>query len=163
MPRESAQSWDLENVLEHMFLGELMSESWFARGTPIEVLRAEVDNAGYDLVLECRGVVRHVQLKGGRGKIKVNCRLAEKPAGCIVWIQRQPSANTRTPTLGYRFSGGKPTERFSMDGLKVAKKTTYGRGSETRRERPNIREVPGRRFSEPLGISELFDHLFPGN
>ena len=50
-------------MLEHVFVSELLQEAWFRYGMTIEVLHSEVDSAGYDIVLEFGGVIRHVQLK----------------------------------------------------------------------------------------------------
>jgi hypothetical protein len=52
-----------EKVLEHVFVGELLQCLWRARRRDVEVLRAETDASGYDLVLECNDVLRHVQFK----------------------------------------------------------------------------------------------------
>ena len=46
-----------------MFLGELLRGLWRKNVRDLEVLRPEVDNGGYDLALEFRGLTRHVQLK----------------------------------------------------------------------------------------------------
>jgi hypothetical protein len=55
-----------EKLLEHLFIGELVQELWKQGRRDIEILRGEIDFAGYDLVLECNGVLRHVQLKSSR-------------------------------------------------------------------------------------------------
>lgn len=55
-----------EKMLEHVFISEVLQETWLRHGRTIEVLRSEVDSSGYDLVLEYNGIVRHVQLKGSR-------------------------------------------------------------------------------------------------
>ena len=52
-----------EKVIEHLFVGDLLRCLWRRGSRDIEVLRAEVDRAGYDLVLESNGVLRQVQLK----------------------------------------------------------------------------------------------------
>ena len=72
-----------ESLVEHMFLAEIMQEAWFTRRQTVEVLKAEVDAFGYDLVLECNGILRHVQLKTSeaRGKTRqqtINVALAER-------------------------------------------------------------------------------------
>lgn len=41
-----------EQALVHLFLGELLAEMWRTNRRDIEVLKAEVDRGGYDLVLE---------------------------------------------------------------------------------------------------------------
>ena len=63
----------------------------------IEVLRAEVDRAGYDLVLESNGVLRHVQLKASyryakTARVGININLAQKPSGCVLWIWFDPDS-----------------------------------------------------------------------
>ena len=52
-----------EMLIEHLFAGEVMRDLWLSGVERIEVLKPQVDDGGYDLVLEARGVVRHVQLK----------------------------------------------------------------------------------------------------
>lgn len=52
-----------EQNTEHIFISELLQETWFKFGETVEVLRPEIDNSGYDLLLECNGVIRYVQLK----------------------------------------------------------------------------------------------------
>jgi hypothetical protein len=42
-----------EKLLEHLFIGELLRRLWRLGRRDIEVLRAEIDASGYDLVLEC--------------------------------------------------------------------------------------------------------------
>ena len=81
-----------EKVIEHLFVGDLLRCLWRQGSRDIEVLRAEVDRAGYDLVLECNGVLRHVQLKSSHRSaktrdVKIHVNLAEKPSGCVIWIQ----------------------------------------------------------------------------
>ena len=65
-----AESSARENLIEHVFLGELLRGLWRKNVRDLEVLRPEVDNGGYDLALVFRGLTRHVQLKSsyrGRG------------------------------------------------------------------------------------------------
>ena len=84
-----------EKVLEHLFVGELLQSLWRNGVYDTEVLRAEVDAGGYDLVLESRGVLRHVQLKSShrdanRRQVTINSALTRKPSGCVVWIEFDP-------------------------------------------------------------------------
>src|SRR5438309_11941681 len=81
----------VEKLIEHLFLAELLQECWFRRRRLVEVLRAEVDAAGYDLILESEGVIRHVQLKASRkgartSRQTINARLQNRQGGCIVWV-----------------------------------------------------------------------------
>src|SRR5688572_9636258 len=85
-----------EKVLEHLFVGDLLRCLWRLGRRDIEVLRAEVDYAGYDLVLECNRVVRHVQLKSSHRNsatrsVNAHVGLPLKPSACIVWIRFDPS------------------------------------------------------------------------
>ncbi len=153
-----------EKLVEHVFIAEVLQEAWFGLNNPIEVLRAEVDASGYDLVLDCKGVIRHVQLKTSatnqRKPQKVNIALAEKPSGCIVWIIRNENRSTHRMYLTYRFFGGEPKERLpELAGFRTAKHSK-GDGQGTKAERPSIRVVPGSRFSEEISIRELLHRLF---
>lgn len=76
-----------EKVLEHIFLGDL-TRALLRAGRTCEVLRAEYDGSGYDLVLESGPLTRHVQLKamrsdGKRAHVDINTGLAAKPSGCM--------------------------------------------------------------------------------
>jgi hypothetical protein len=62
-PAHYAESSARENLIEHVFLGELLRGLWRKNVRDLEVLRPEVDSGGYDLALEFRGVTRHMQLK----------------------------------------------------------------------------------------------------
>src|SRR5271169_991558 len=80
-----------EKLLEHVFIGELLKCLWRRGRRDIEVLRAEIDTSGYDLVLECNGVLRYVQLKSSHRDattrdVNVNLSLAKKPGACVIWI-----------------------------------------------------------------------------
>ena len=52
-----------EALLEHLLVGELMRHMWVRGLGRLEVLQTQVDDSGYDLVLEARSVIRHVQIK----------------------------------------------------------------------------------------------------
>src|SRR5690348_15547353 len=80
----------VEKLIEHVFLSEVLQECFFRHRRVVEVLRAEVDAGGYDLILELDGAIRHVQLKASRKggatkKQTINRKLQERQDGCIVW------------------------------------------------------------------------------
>lgn len=80
-----------EKVIEHLFIGELLRALWCERVRNVELLRAEVDAAGYDLAIECNGIFRHIQLKSGhsgmkRRKVDLNVALQTKPSACVIWL-----------------------------------------------------------------------------
>lgn len=50
-----------EKLIEHLFIRELLKLSWLQGDCSLEVAKPEVDNRGYDIVVERDGVVRHIQ------------------------------------------------------------------------------------------------------
>ena len=80
-----------ESLVEHLFVGSLLKHFWNRDDYNVEVLNPQVDDAGYDLVIEHGGVIRHVQLKatfkGAKtAHVNLNAHLAEKPSGCVVAV-----------------------------------------------------------------------------
>lgn len=154
-----------EQLVEHVFISELLQEVYYRFGMVVEVLRSEIDASGYDIVLECNGIIRHVQLKTSRalGKTsrqKVNIALSEKPSGCIVWIVRDEDNPDCRIKLSYRFFGddaGKPLP--SLDGFSIAKHTK-GNKDGVKAERPAIRIVNKGQFTHIETTTELAIRLF---
>ncbi|MCA8051297.1 hypothetical protein [Burkholderia arboris] len=75
----------------------------------IEVLRAEFDTSGYDLVMSSASVLRHIQLKvslvdGARSRININLKLGNTPSGCVIWI----IVDHDLEIVEYRWFGGPP-------------------------------------------------------
>lgn len=161
----SHQSTFYEQLVEHVFISEVLQEVWYGFGKTIEVLRSEVDASGYDVVFECDGILRHVQLKTSKADAKtsrqnVNTALAKKPSGCVVWIVRQEDQESRRMKLSYRFFGGKPGEPLpSLEGFSIAKHNK-GDAAGTKKERPNIRVVPKSKFLTVTTTRELVERLF---
>lgn len=63
MEEHSLNSTFREKLIEHLFVGELLKLSWVNQDFSLEVSTPEVDNSGYDLIVESLGVIRHIQLK----------------------------------------------------------------------------------------------------
>ena len=87
-PAHYSESSARENLIEHVFLGELLRGLWRKNVRDLEVLRPEVDSGGYDLALEFRGLTRHVQLKSSyrgarRADVTASVKLLERPSACI--------------------------------------------------------------------------------
>src|SRR5438309_1705853 len=90
----SAHSFDSslrEKIIEHAFVADLLRTLWLRGRRDVEVLRAEVDRGGYDVVFHCNRVQRYVQLKSSHreastAKVTVSLKLKDKPSGCVVWI-----------------------------------------------------------------------------
>jgi len=112
-PRGAAHSQDSslrEQALGHRFLAELLSLMWRDSRRDIEVLKSEVDRAGYDIVLEANGIIRHVQLKssfiGSKVRdVSVNTKLLAKPGGCVTWLEFDPDT---LAIRKYLWFGGSP-------------------------------------------------------
>lgn len=126
MESDSLYSSYREKTLEHVFVGDCLRRLWALGVWDAEVLTADVDAAGYDLVMEVRGVLRHIQLKASFNgsnvyEQKINAKLGDKPSGCVVWMGFDP----RTIELGpfYWFGGipGEPLPR--IDTFRKAKHT----------------------------------------
>jgi len=151
----SQESHTVEKLIEHLFLAEILQECWFRRRQLVEVLRAEVDTAGYDLILESRGVIRHVQLKASRkgartSRQTINARLQERAGGCIVWVFYWVEAETGRAQLTYRWREARnlPERR--------------GRHTRGRGERENTRVVTKGEFEAVPDAAALVDRLFDG-
>ncbi len=149
MDNDARHSSFREKMLEHTFLAELLQEGWLARDQTIDVLKPEVDNAGYDLVLECGAMRRYVQLKGsklnGKASYKdVNRKLGMKPGGCVVWIF-------------YANHGGRAQVSYRFFGNGVAECPDLGQ----KHGSGNSRRINIGRFDKPADVVHLFDKLFP--
>jgi hypothetical protein len=161
----SLHSMFYEQFVEHVFVAEVLQEVWYRFKKPVEVLRSEKDSYGYDLVFECDGVVRHVQLKtspvgGTTKKQNVNLLLAAKPGGCVVWIIRHEDPKTCRMKLTYRFFGSEPRKPLpSLEAFKVAKTTKRNKeGKKT--ERAGLKVIPWAQFRDIKTTKELVFYLF---
>ena len=125
------------------------------------MLRSEVDNHGYDLVIEANGQVRHAQLKGlrrggKRSEVAVSIRLAAKRSGCVVWMLYDPATLALGPFLWF---GGAPGEALPDLGTKIAR-YSKGNAQGTKTARPGHRVVRRGAFREITTIAALADALF---
>jgi hypothetical protein len=158
----SLRSSHREALLEHLFAGEVMKRLWVRGDWRLEVLKPQVDDSGYDIVLEANGVVRHVQLKASfRGstvrKTKINTLLAAKPSGCVVFLWFDPNTLELGP---FAFFGARPRKPLpDLSGMKVGRHTK-GNAQGVKAERPNMREVPLSRFVRVDDVDALVVKLF---
>ena len=127
----------------------------------MEVLRAEVDYVGYDLVLGCNRHLRHIQLKSSHSDsttptVNVHIGLMNKPSACIIWIK----FDSRTLALGpFLWFGSKPGEPIPELGDRIARHTRRGRAG-TKAFRPNLRIVKEKEFRQLRTIDEVVSALF---
>ena len=149
------------SILEHLFLGQLLRELWRRGDRNIELLRAEVDASGYDIVVACNGQVRYIQLKTSHGKAKttsvpINVGLQDRPGGCVVWIRFDKTDMTLGPFLWF---GGKPGDGLPSLGDQVGRHTRRS-GDRGRNDRPAIRMLKKKDFKEIQSIPDLIITLF---
>jgi hypothetical protein len=126
------------------------------RGHRYEVLHSVCDRDGYDIVIEAKGIIRHIQLKtivegGKRGDIDLPVALRIKPSGCAVIMGWNPKQIQPT---SFRFFGGLPGQRLPDLGNKV---TTNSRGKGLRHEHRNIGIG---KFIRLADLEMLIDRLF---
>lgn len=159
---DSLQSSYRERLIEHLFVGEVLRALWLSGVPQVEVLKSEVDAAGYDVVMECESVVRYLQLKSGRrdGKrpdVGVSLKLAKKPSGCVIWVLFDPDTLELGPFLWFGGAPGAPLPDVS--GFKIGKHTKAD-STGRKAERPNIRLIPKTRFEALSSIAAIVDRLF---
>ena len=162
MNKHTQHSTYREKLIEHLFVGELLKLSWIRGDCEIEVAKPEVDNSGYDIIIEDNSVIRHIQLKasyiGGKtSRQKLHIRLSEKPSGCVVWIYFDENTLELGPFL---FFGGEPGQ--SLPSISDAKIARHSKGDSdgNKAERPDIRDVNKGRFTEYESIQDLYIALF---
>lgn len=151
-----------ESLVEHLFIGSLQRHFW-DRGV-VEVLKPEVDVTGYDLVLEYGGVIRYVQMKNTceKGKmvfVRLNVHLAEKPSGCVIVVAHDPTFDPGS--FRYGWFGSLPGQPLPEE-WKDLKKARHPKGDSkgVKKEQPNIRKLPYRKFKRGLTLDELAERLF---
>lgn len=151
-----------EALLEHLFAGEVMRHVWLSGVRRLEVLKPQVDDGGFDLVLETVDVARHIQLKATfKGstvrRFTVNSALARKPSGCVICV----IFDQHTLQLGpFHWYGGPPKQPLpSLLGFPVAKHTKAN-ATGVKTWRPNQRTVPLSAFEPVPTIPLLADRLF---
>lgn len=159
----SRDSSGLEKVLEHRFISELTTCLWLAGCHDLEVLRSEVDSHGYDIVVDARGVLRHIQLKsmvrGGKKKhVGVNMRLAAKPSGCVIWYDYNPTTLALGP---FRWFGTLAGLGLPDPGSKVVRHSKAD-ATGAKNMRAGHRELRKRRFTQVATMAELVPFLFGG-
>ena len=150
-----------EKVLEHIFLAELSMALLLRMQMPFEVLRAEFDAHGYDLVLEANGIARHIQLKatrlgGKRADVDVSLELARKPGGCVVWFMVDETSLTLGP---FYWFGGAPGMPLPPLGARISRHTRPN-ASGTKAERSGLRNIGIGQFTKLDSIDEVAAALF---
>jgi hypothetical protein len=154
------QSSYREKLVEHLFVGELLRHLWCRDITGISVLRPEVDNAGFDIVLTYGHTVRHVQLKCSRAQAStarqnIHVYLAAQPSGCVVWLV----IDDQLEFVRFGWFGAAPGQPLSLDGFKTARHTK-GDATGFKAPRPSLRSVPVASFTQLPNMAALIQALF---
>lgn len=152
-PDRSQNSHAFENMVEHVFLGQLLVEMWCRHSQVVEVSKADTDAWGYDVVLSVNSVTWYVQLKTSV-PADVNVRLFEKQQACVV--AAIPCVTSEGIELGYRF-----WNLADMDKLPLSKRSVYRRGQTERDDRKDHRRVAASLFEKEMPICDLATRLFP--
>lgn len=150
-----------EQMLEHIFVADLLRCLWRNKIYNVEILRGEVDRGGYDLVVECNGIVRHIQFKASHktaktSRVDINLNLASKPSGCVIWIWFDPDTMELGP---FRWFGGEPGQPLPPLGDRVTRHSK-GNAEGTKTERSNSRTLNKGQFTALAGIEDVVRVLF---
>ena len=159
-PAHFAESSARENLIEHVFLGELLRGLWRKNVRDLEVLRPEVDSGGYDLALDFRGMTRHMQLKASftgarRSEVTASVKLLDRPSACILWIFFDPNTLLLGPFLWF---GGAAGEKIPPLGEKVARHTKPN-AKLKKADRPAHRVIAKNRFTTLGTIEDVVEKL----
>lgn len=157
----SLNSGSREKLIEHLLIGEFLKFAW-NNDLSLEISKPEVDNSGYDIIVESNRFIRHVQLKstyiGGRTSTqKIHISLANKPSGCVVWVYFDQETLNLGPFYFFGDEAGIPLP--SIDDMRIAKHTK-GNKDGLKAERPNMRIVNKGNFERIETIKELYERLF---
>lgn len=156
-----------EMLLEHLFVSEVMRCMWKQDLRRVELLKGQVDNAGYDVVLTEGEITRHIQLKsafvGAKApSVKINRALAEKSSGCVIWMFFDPQTLVLDHFLWF---GSPPHQPFpALNDFRIAKHVKAN-AQGIKSERPSIKVIPKRCFERLETIDDIIVKLFgtPGH
>ncbi|USS44387.1 hypothetical protein NFI99_13550 (plasmid) [Burkholderia glumae] len=138
-----------------------MRRMWQLGITDVEVLRAEFDASGYDLVMCCGETMRHVQFKaslidGSRGEVTINQRLAQVPSGCVVWLVVSDDLEIKE----YRWFGAAPGRQLTGLAKYGLARHTRANAQGLKAERPNQRAVTKSAFEILGSLDDVLERLF---
>jgi hypothetical protein len=139
-----------------------MKHLWLRGITQFEVLKPQVDDSGYDLVLEANGVVRHVQLKSSAAdsstaEVPVSLKLATKPSACVIWMHFDKLTMEIGPFLWFGSAPGVSIPPIAN--LPVAKQARAN-AQGYKAPRTGHRVIRRSSFVRVETVSELVERLF---
>jgi hypothetical protein len=153
-----------ENLIEHLFIGEVLRHLWLANTYEVDILRAETDASGYDIVIEVDNISRHIQLKSSSqdaaaNNQKVNIALNNKSSGCVIWVIFEPTTMKLGPFLWFGSGPGQPLSDTDISNFRVGKQTRPSADGK-KAKRQNIRVIPKGKFEKVPTMAELVKKLF---
>ena len=151
-----------ESITMHAFLGSIGREMWRRGHYDAEILQAEFDAGGYDLVIYANGATRHIQLKtknlsGRTASWSISQRLAEQPSGCVAVVHIDDS------TLAIRQYGlfaSRPGHRLPNITEFPPTRHTKADSTGSKAVRKDRYKVPKSRFKVFECVADLYDALF---
>ena len=158
----STHSSNREMLLEHLLVGEVLRYLWIKDYAHVEFLKPQVDDAGYDIVLVCNSVTRHIQLKTShatarRSNVDLHLHLATKAGGCVIWTFFDAKTLELGPFLWFGGSPGEPLPEIRS--FRIAKHTKAD-ATGKKGMRPNLRMIPKGKFERLTTVAELVERLF---
>jgi len=156
--KNSTHSSLRESIIEHLFVGEILRQLWCRDEFKVEILKPQVDNAGYDLAIACNSTLWHIQLKttnedGKRSSVNIGLELTKKPNWCVIWIFVDRNLEFK------KFCWfGSDSGQFVEDDFKTTKHTK-GDSKGNKAKRLGYREVPRSKFKE-LTKDQVIQVLF---
>lgn len=142
-----------------MFLVDVLQIGWNKK-TPVDVLHGDVDDAGYDVVLEVGSVVRHVQLKSKAStattrKVGIHALLQNKPNACLVHMTH--SNKSGSIGIEYRVFGPPAGQgQFTIPPGALNSRAPGKPG----KQRQNTFDLSLSQLQGPLNAQDLFKFLF---
>jgi hypothetical protein len=150
------------SMIEDALIVAVQRHFWLNSHQRVDVLRSNVNDSGYSVVLEAKGVSRHIKFvsteqNGKRGHVDVNRALELKPSGCVVWLFFDPETLDLGP---FRFFGKAPGE--ALDPLwhfnDAVRATPNAAGDKP--ARPNLKRVGQKYFDKVDSLDDLILKLF---
>jgi hypothetical protein len=159
-----------ESIIEHLFIGEILKELWKEHATQVEVLKPQVDDAGYDIVIECKrnsksgtSIPYHIQLKSSfdgskTARVSLSEKLTNRPHWCVIWVFFDPKTLSLGPFRWFGAAPGQPSPDIAN-----LKPTKHSKGDATGNKavRPGNYDVPKSKFVELDSIRDVIGKLFP--
>ena len=161
----SQNSLYFEKLVEHRFISDMMTYCLYKKEIALEIIHAEIDTNGYDLILSYKNINRYIQLKTSEensttSSQKINLLITKKENPCIIWIIRHYDNNINDFRFKYLFWGSNIKEPLPDIGKYRIAKHPKANSLGIKKLRPNIKEIPRKDFIEFNTIEKLFEKLF---